>query len=304
MRLCRSALTLLMSLAITGCWFISSGQSQITEQIQYLDQGWTDTQRQRFYTLSQGSQFMPLAWFTALERPESEDSFARDDLSRFGYLPNRNSPDRLPVGFARDGGPWVGLTCATDAAMAMNVACRTADTGALVGSRQPPLGGHKLEKTDFVVNLASNIGIGVMEDWLLTKKSTPAVRATKSTTTVSEVLRSIPKPFRTAIATSGHCLALKVYKAGPLNGIWATAPYLHNGSVPSLYQLLLPSRQRLATFKTGSRKFDSTNVGFDSENGPFQFDTSVSGNTNVGHPYGTLLNDDERWDLVEYLKTL
>jgi hypothetical protein len=98
------------------------------------------------------------------------------------------------------------------------------------------------------------------------------------------------------------------YKARPLNGIWATGPYLHNGSVPNLYELLLPSEQRSASFMVGSRELDLKHVGFRADVGSFKFDTSLPGNSNKGHegrPYGTDgLTDEERWQLIEYLKTL
>jgi hypothetical protein len=98
------------------------------------------------------------------------------------------------------------------------------------------------------------------------------------------------------------------YKARPLDGIWATAPYLHNGSVPNLYQLLLPVKDRMKTFFVGTRDFDSLNVGFVTEkrDGATEFDTSQPGNSNAGHDtYGTdTLSDEQRWQLVEYLKTL
>jgi hypothetical protein len=95
------------------------------------------------------------------------------------------------------------------------------------------------------------------------------------------------------------------YKARPLNGIWATAPYLHNGSVPSLHDLLLPPAQRPKTFSVGRLEFDPKKVGRLSDGRvPFVFDTTVTGNSNRGHEYGTDLGEDERWALVEYLKTL
>jgi mono/diheme cytochrome c family protein len=106
------------------------------------------------------------------------------------------------------------------------------------------------------------------------------------------------------------------YKARPLGGIWATPPYLHNGSVPNLYQLLLPAAQRDKTFYTGSREFDPKYVGYVStpfENG-FEFRTSDVGNSNAGHEFrkapigngviGPELTDDERWAIIEYLKSL
>ncbi|QEG41989.1 di-heme-cytochrome C peroxidase [Roseimaritima ulvae] len=96
------------------------------------------------------------------------------------------------------------------------------------------------------------------------------------------------------------------YKARPLDGIWATAPYLHNGSVPNLYELLLPAEQRSATFYVGSNQFDPEKVGFETQQGEGTtfFDTSLPGNSNAGHDtYGTF-NEEQRWQLVEYMKSL
>lgn len=110
--------------------------------------------------------------------------------------------------------------------------------------------------------------------------------------------------------------ALMAYKGRSLNGIWATAPYLHNGSVPTLYDLLLPASQRPTQFITGSREFDPTHVGFKSTGyAGFTFDTSLPSNSNAGHEYGTVtitladgtvlpaLTEAERLDLLEYLKS-
>lgn len=102
-----------------------------------------------------------------------------------------------------------------------------------------------------------------------------------------------------------------VYKARPLNGVWATAPYLHNGSVASLFQLLLPTKDRLKSFTVGTREFDPVNVGFRTDAPGFPVfearsanGTPVPGNSNEGHEFGKELSDDERWQLVEYLKSL
>ena len=102
---------------------------------------------------------------------------------------------------------------------------------------------------------------------------------------------------------------LPCYKARPLNGIWATAPYLHNGSVRTLRQLLLPADQREKVFKMGSRAFDPEDIGFASE-GASTLDTSLPGNANTGHDgpiYGNdiFAREPERLDaILEYLKTL
>jgi hypothetical protein len=99
---------------------------------------------------------------------------------------------------------------------------------------------------------------------------------------------------------------LLAYRARPLDGIWATAPYLHNGSVPSLYELLLAPTERSQVFYVGNREFDPDKVGFKSGRSKegFRFDTRLSGNRNSGHTYGTDLNEDQRLDLLEFLKTL
>ncbi|CAK8725583.1 hypothetical protein KKHLCK_17100 [Candidatus Electrothrix laxa] len=101
--------------------------------------------------------------------------------------------------------------------------------------------------------------------------------------------------------------SLLSYKARPLNGIWATAPYLHNGSVPTLYDLLLPKEERPVTFYIGSREFDAQKVGFISDpNRGWKFDTRLPGNGNSGHDsYGEKkFTKQQRLDLVEYMKSL
>ena len=71
--------------------------------------------------------------------------------------------------------------------------------------------------------------------------------------------------------------------------MWATAPYLHNGSVPTLHDLLLPPKDRPKTFPLGHRDYDPAKVGYTTTaDGPrFRFDTSKVGNSNAGHEYGT-----------------
>jgi hypothetical protein len=106
------------------------------------------------------------------------------------------------------------------------------------------------------------------------------------------------------------------YKVRPLNGIWATPPYLHNASVPTLYALLSPVEERPAKFYLGNREYDPVNVGYriDEFPGGFVFDTTIKGNSNAGHEFsnsagkpgviGRQLSPDERRALIEYLKTL
>ena len=89
----------------------------------------------------------------------------------------------------------------------------------------------------------------------------------------------------------------------------------HNGSVPNLYELLLPARERSKTFFIG-REFDPVKVGIDTSgaSGKFLFDTALVGNSNAGHSFengplrkgviGRLLTEDERWALIEYMKSI
>jgi hypothetical protein len=98
----------------------------------------------------------------------------------------------------------------------------------------------------------------------------------------------------------------------PLDGVWARAPFLHNGSVPTLRALLEPSTKRPAVFYRGDDVYDQANVGFESNVAErdghkfFKLDTTLRANGNWGHEgeaYGTKLTPDEKDALVEYLKT-
>lgn len=122
------------------------------------------------------------------------------------------------------------------------------------------------------------------------------------------------------------------YKPRPLEGAWATAPFLHNGSVPTLYQMLVPPAKRDTKFFVGRREYDPVHVGFvtapddDGDDDGFWLDTTISGNHNTGHafsadaatwekhlkdpkanplPHGVIgpeFTDEQRFDIIEYLK--
>jgi hypothetical protein len=122
------------------------------------------------------------------------------------------------------------------------------------------------------------------------------------------------------------------YMARPLDAVWASPPYLHNGSVPNLYQLLSPVTERSKCFYVDNREYDPVRVGFalrrcdfqsriDDPTTGFELDTARLGNYNIGHEFvgtsprgndadcrkpgilGCLLPDHERWQIVEYLKS-
>lgn len=99
------------------------------------------------------------------------------------------------------------------------------------------------------------------------------------------------------------------YVAVPLDGVWLRAPYLHNGSVASLEELLEPPDRRRATFHRGYDVYDPVRVGFISDgdaarHGGVLYDTQRPGNSNAGHLYGTRLSAVEKQALIEFLKTL
>ena len=174
----------------------------------------------------------------------------------------------------------------TDPRTADNFAARMGKSGRLEGSKEFVIAGKTLGAEASGGQVLNNIVMGAM----------------------------LRHPFKLLGATVEDFVDVRLhqnfdvrsYKARPLDGVWATAPYLHNGSVPSLWQLLLPPDQRAKEFYVGSRELDPVNVGLDSAASPeaFKFDTSLPGNSNSGHPYGTRLSEAQRWDLIEFLKSL
>lgn len=115
-------------------------------------------------------------------------------------------------------------------------------------------------------------------------------------------------PFRHFQKTNG-------YVAVPLDGIWVRAPYLHNGSVPTLYHLLNPDK-RIPRFFRGYDVIDTRLVGFvfqppedTAQAEKFlqrttELDTTLPGNGNQGHTYGANLRPEDKAALIEYMKTL
>lgn len=123
-------------------------------------------------------------------------------------------------------------------------------------------------------------------------------------------LRVEETPYRDLIAVNPG----QGYVAPPLSGLWASAPYLHNGSVPTLWALLTPEERPIA-FEIGGHALDFENVGILLEEGrfpqsyepfsmPVLFDTGLPGQGNQGHGFGADLSPSEKMALIEYLKRL
>lgn len=107
-----------------------------------------------------------------------------------------------------------------------------------------------------------------------------------------------------------HFQKTQGYLANELSGLWLRGPYLHNGSVPHLRALLMPPEARPRLFWRGSDLVDTENGGFVSTEGgdlyryQAPFDTTLPGNGNGGHPWGTDLPEADKAALLAYLKTL
>jgi len=174
----------------------------------------------------------------------------------------------------------------TDPTMADNFVNRTAKSGILEGEKAFVLAGDLLTPTAKEANILDRVVIGAILDH------------------PSESLKAGIDEY--ARVKAARKFQPESYKARPLDGIWATAPYLHNGSVPNLWQLLQPAEQRIKKFHLGSRAFDPVNVGFDTSPSPvgFDLDTTLPGNSNSGHLYGTKLTDAEKWELIEFMKSI
>lgn len=224
----------------------------------------------------------------------------------------------------------------TDIWMACNAVTHQTSTGFLLNSPKPG-GGTYLERAPTSSLVTTTITSTVFENLgtvlrgLTGSFGVSMVQGLGSTTDAGTTVPALLQPIRSTADQErrNQCLngtsEFLRYKGRPLTGIWATAPYLHNGSVPTLYDLLLPPEQRPTWFAVGSREFDKKRVGYvtrvsDDDNAAlvepsgdnsFKFETRdaggriIDGNSNLGHDYGNaLLTPEERWALVEYMKGL
>ena len=169
-------------------------------------------------------------------------------------------------------------------------------TGNLSSQLPPPYSGDKYLSTGALYN--------VLQEQILAKSLAP-LNLSENDTAALHGYREFPLPSPPN----------RVYKAAPRDGVWATAPFLHNGSVPNLYEMLLPARERTKKFYVGG-EFDPVKVGLDTtaKSGSFLLDTSLPGNSNAGHSFenlplgngvvGPLLTEQQRWAIVEYLKSI
>jgi hypothetical protein len=222
----------------------------------------------------------------------------------------------------------------TDVFLACNTFLHRAKAGNFEG--QISLSDQVIGPEDFTRHMLGNSALGAIVHKLITLDSEPlrnsvrSGRVSKPAPPAAEYLPDVSDKQKKAQAQEciGKDNELLAYKARPLNGIWATAPYLHNGSVPTLYDLLLAETvqnvrtasanrggggTRPETFGVGSHEFDPRKVGFNTDpaKNPTTFRVRkeqtgepIPGNFNSGHSYGTDLTEEQRYELVEYLKRL
>jgi hypothetical protein len=220
----------------------------------------------------------------------------------------------------------------TDPKMYQN-SLRTSDTGILNGALSPNPPGSKLGATAATGDILATTVVGALFGdaipplprlpnpragvWLAINKDIASLFADneKLPSLITLLEPSVRDNVRTHIeARVANMYKIpgepNAYESRVLHGIWATAPYLHNGSVPNLYELLLSPDKRSPSFMVGSRKYDSEKVGYVTTESPYKDGTLVvgsgaqAGNSNAGHDYSGDLSDDQRKALLEYLKQL
>jgi len=182
----------------------------------------------------------------------------------------------------------------------------TVKTGVLEGAKIPFLT-QPLKPTDTAINVLGTAVLGsILQHYVpILFEGAEVVDEAKSPFTPET--EDLKEAFDPTVAQKTTSFA---YEARVMEGIWAAAPYLHNGSVPTLAELLKPAAERVTSFKIGPA-YDVVNIGLAVEQTKFDYTLKTtdcsdrnSGNSRCGHEFGTQLSADEKKALLEYMKTL
>ena len=187
------------------------------------------------------------------------------------------------------------------------VLARFASSGSIEGAITPSLSRLKPVDRSIDILATSVIGAILQNDFALYRKGQLATPSSLLLTAPTPVNKEVAQAFDYPASTQPRPAK---YQARVLYGIWATAPYLHNGSVPSLVELLTPPAQRVPSFLVG-RAYDIDKVGLASDQAGIVgkrvttgCDQLSSGDSHCGHDYGTWLSAADKRALLEYLKRL
>ncbi len=196
---------------------------------------------------------------------------------------------------------------------------RTVKTGVMEGARIPVIAKDRLEEEAAAFSVLSMSVLGAILQEKLGSESglqSVATGLEDSAEEIPEELHHLIDAFPEQDDLDGMMMSATggqpecAYESRVMEGIWAAAPYLHNGSVPTLEALLMPADQRPTSFKIGP-SYDIEAVGLAVEQTMFDYtlqttgcDNLSSGNSNCGHEFGTDLSADEKKALLEYLKAL
>jgi hypothetical protein len=197
------------------------------------------------------------------------------------------------------------------------VLARTASTGVLSGTGIPF---KRLGPTARQFDILAASVVGSIVQKYTSPRQKPAATAPMNEATANTLLATSLSPaqasllqaynFDAATPRQGNTTGTFRYEARVLHGVWAAAPYLHNGSVPTLADLLKPASDRPARFEVG-RSYDTNAVGLaTTQTGLHDLRQTTgcekpdSGNSRCGHEFGTSLTPLQKKDLLEYLKTL
>ena len=188
------------------------------------------------------------------------------------------------------------------------ILARTVKTGVLEGAKIPFLAAP-LKPVDTAFNVLGTAVLGsILQHYVpILMKAEDAAQAEGLKSPFPPETESLRNAF---IAPAVSEKPTYAYESRVLEGIWAAAPYLHNGSVPTLAELLKPAAERVSSIKVGPA-YDIVNIGIAAEQTKFDYTLQTtdcsdrnSGTSRCGHEYSTTLSSDEKKALLEYLKTL